>query len=124
MNNKKNVILYCRVNRNDQKEGVEKQKNLLIQHCKENGYSVKAVIEDVRSGMKQISEETYALLEKYKEDAKTILVSRWDRISRNVENAVIDKRRLEKMGFNVCVVDRQVTLFGFGFHKHNEWIIA
>lgn len=124
MKEKTNVILYCRVNRNDQKEGVEKQKNLLIKHCKENGYSVMAVIEDVRSGMKQISEETYALLEKYKEEAKTILVSKWDRISRNVENAVIDKRRLEKMGFNVCVVDRQVTLIGFGFQKHNEWIIV
>lgn len=72
----------------------------------------------------QISEETYALLEKYKEEAKTILVSRWDRISRNIENAIVDKRRLEKMGFNVCVVDRQVTLFGFRFQKHNEWIIA
>ena len=121
---KTNVILYCRVNRNDQKEGIEKQKNLLIKHCKENGYSVIADIEDVRSGMKQISEETYALLEKYKEEAKTILVSRWDRISRNIENAIVDKRRLEKMGFNVCVVDRQVTLFGFRFQKHNEWIIA
>lgn len=124
MKDRTNVILYCRVCNNEQKKGIEIQKNQLIEHCKENGYSVKAVIEDVRSGMKQISEETYALLEKYKEDAKTILVSRWDRISRNVENAVIDKRRLEKMGFNVCVVDRQVTLFGFGFHKHNEWIIA
>jgi DNA invertase Pin-like site-specific DNA recombinase len=124
MSNKKNVILYCRVNRNDQKEGIEKQKNLLIKHCKENGYSVIADIEDVRSGMKQISEETYALLEKYKEEAKTILVSGWDRISRNIENAIVDKRRLEKMGFNVCVVDRQVTLFGFRFQKHNEWIIA
>ena len=124
MKEKTNVILYCRVNRNDQKEGVEKQKDLLIKHCKENGFSVTAVIEDVRSGTKQISEETYALLEKYKEEAKTILVSKWDRISRNVENAVIDKRRLEKMGFNVCVVDRQVTLIGFGFQKHNEWIIV
>jgi DNA invertase Pin-like site-specific DNA recombinase len=124
MKEKTNVILYCRVNRNDQKEGIEKQKNLLIKHCKENGYSVIADIEDVRSGMKQISEETYALLEKYKEEAKTILVSRWDRISRNIENAIVDKRRLEKMGFNVCVVDRQVTLFGFRFQKHNEWIIA
>ena len=65
MSNKKNVILYCRVNRNDQKEGVEKQKKLLIKHCKENGFSVTTVIEDVRSGMKQISEETYALLQKY-----------------------------------------------------------
>ena len=124
MKNNKNVILYCRVNRNDQKEIIEKQKNLLIKHCNENGYSVMAVIEDVRSGMKQISEETYALLEKYKEEAKTILVSRWDRLSRNIENAIVDKRRLEKMGFNVCVVDRQVTLFGFRFQKHNEWIIA
>ena len=124
MKEKTNVILYCRVNRNDQKEGIGKQKNLLIKHCKENGYSVIADIEDVRSGMKQISEETYALLEKYKEEAKTILVSRWDRISRNIENAIVDKRRLEKMGFNVCVVDRQVTLFGFRFQKHNEWIIA
>lgn len=124
MKEKTNVILYCRVNRNDQKEGIEKQKNLLIKHCKENGYSVIADIEDVRSGMKQISEETYALLEKYKEEAKTILVSGWDRISRNIENAIVDKRRLEKMGFNVCVVDRQVTLFGFRFQKHNEWIIA
>lgn len=124
MKEKINVILYCRVNRNDQKEGIEKQKNLLIKHCKENGYSVIADIEDVRSGMKQISEETYALLEKYKEEAKTILVSGWDRISRNIENAIVDKRRLEKMGFNVCVVDRQVTLFGFRFQKHNEWIIA
>ena len=124
MKEKTNVILYCRVNRNDQKEGIEKQKNLLIKHCKENGYSVIADIEDVRSGTKQISEETYALLEKYKEEAKTILVSGWDRISRNIENAIVDKRRLEKMGFNVCVVDRQVTLFGFRFQKHNEWIIA
>ena len=124
MKEKTNVILYCRVNRNDQKEGIEKQKNLLIKHCKENGYSVIADIEDVRSGMKQISEETYALLEKYKEEAKTILVSGWDRISRKIENAIVDKRRLEKMGFNVCVVDRQVTLFGFRFQKHNEWIIA
>lgn len=124
MKEKTNVILYCRVNRNDQKEGIGKQKNLLIKHCKENGYSVIADIEDVRSGMKQISEETYALLEKYKEEAKTILVSGWDRISRNIENAIVDKRRLEKMGFNVCVVDRQVTLFGFRFQKHNEWIIA
>ena len=81
MREKAKVILYCRVNRNDQKEGIEKQKNLLFKHCKENGLSVTAVIEDVRSGMKQISEETYALLEKYKEEAKIILVSEWDRLS-------------------------------------------
>ena len=31
--------------------------------------------------MKQISEETYALLEKFKEEAKIILVSEWDRLS-------------------------------------------
>ena len=98
------------MNRNDQKEGVEKQKKLLIKHCKENGFSVTTVIEDVRSGMKQISEETYALLQKYQKEAKTIFVSRWDRLSRNINYLVNDMRRLEKMGFDISVVDRQVTL--------------
>lgn len=110
MSNKKNVILYCRVNRNDQKEGVEKQKKLLIKHCKENGFSVTTVIEDVRSGTKQISEETYALLQKYQMEAKTIFVSSLDRLSRNINYLVNDMRRLEKMGFDISVVDRQVTL--------------
>jgi len=110
MSNKKNVILYCRVNRNDQKEGVEKQKKLLIKHCKENGFSVTTVIEDVRSGTKQISEETYALLQKYQMEAKTIFVSSLDRLSRSVINIIVDMRRLKKMGFGVYVVDRQETL--------------
>ena len=110
MSNKKNVILYCRVNRNDQKEGVEKQKKLLIKHCKENGFSVTTVIEDVRSGTKQISEETYDLLQKYQMEAKTIFVSSLDRLSRSVINIIVDMRRLKKMGFGVYVVDRQETL--------------
>ena len=110
MREKRKVILYCRVSKNKQKEWIEIQKNQLIEHCKENGYSVKAVIEDVRSGMKQISEETYALLQKYQKEAKTIFVSRWDRLSRNINYLVTDMRRLEKMGFDISVVDRQVTL--------------
>ena len=110
MREKRKVILYCRVSKNKQKEWIEIQKNQLIEHCKENGYSVKAVIEDVRSGMKQISEETYALLQKYQKEAKTIFVSRWDRLSRNINYLVNDMRRLEKMGFDISVVDRQVTL--------------
>ena len=110
MSNKKNVILYCRVNRNDQKEGVEKLKDLLIKHCKENGFSVTAVIEDVRSGTKQISEETYALLQNYQMEAKTIFVSSLDRLSRSINNLIVDMRRLKKMGFGVYVVDRQETL--------------
>jgi len=110
MRDKRKAILYCRVSKNKQKEWIEIQKNQLIEHCKENGYSVKAVIEDVRSGMKQISEETYALLQKYQKEAKTIFVSRWDRLSRNINYLVNDMRRLEKMGFDISVVDRQVTL--------------
>ena len=43
-------------------------------------------------------------------EAKTIFVSSLDRLSRSINNLIVDMRRLKKMGFGVYVVDRQETL--------------
>lgn len=105
-----NVILYCRVNSNTQSESNENQKNLLMEYCKENGYSVCAIIEDVRSGKNPLSDETYALLHKYKNEAKIILITTWDRLSRSISNIAVDLRRLQEIGFDIVPVNRQVTM--------------
>ena len=79
-------------------------------YCEEKRYSVCAIIEDVKSGYDPLSDEIYALLQKYKNEAKIILITTWDRLSRSISNIAMDLRRLQEIGFDIVPVNRQVTM--------------
>lgn len=51
--NKTTTAVYCRVSSHDQKKSgdLDRQKGRVLQHCVEQGYNVKHVLEDVGSGM-------------------------------------------------------------------------
>jgi len=51
--NEPGTAIYCRVSSHDQKKSgdLDRQKGRVLQHCVEQGYTVKHILEDVGSGM-------------------------------------------------------------------------
>src|SRR5947209_19820735 len=81
---KMEVIVYCRVSTEAQRKNLKEQIQKIRYFCKDRGYKILQVYEDVYSGM--ANNYQYLNLNKViKNKCKTIIITHIDRLTRNPE---------------------------------------
>ncbi len=98
MSKKIKVILYCRVSDNTLIEGIAKQKNQLVNYCKEHGYNVVEIVQSVTNIGRENDRQLFDCLRKNKGKANKLICVRWDRLFRNLDVSVELIRELIKTG--------------------------
>lgn len=102
-----NVILYCRVSTDEQAEkgfSLNYQEESLIKYCAYKGYNVLRIFREDHSAKnfnRPKWEELKAYVKANKKAVNMILVTRWDRFSRNVEQALRQMREFESAGIEI-----------------------
>ncbi|MGB3946745.1 MAG: recombinase family protein [Bacteroidia bacterium] len=98
---KKKAILYTRVSTDDQNDGYSPadQKERLVKYCDQMGIDVIAFFHDDESGKSFDRPEWYNIMtfiKKHKGTIDLLLFIKWDRFSRNVAEAYIAIKELQK----------------------------
>ena len=95
-----NVILYCRVSSDEQKEGcsLDMQERFLRAYCTNNGYNIINVYHEDHSAKshtldRPVLKSIYDYCKKHPTEVGKVLFLRWDRFSRNLEFALTYKRK-------------------------------
>ena len=102
----KKVILYTRVSTEEQSQGnsLQYQKTFLENYCKINNYEVVKYYEEDHSA-KNFNRPKWIELSEYckknKNDIYTIIFTRWDRFSRNHDEATAQIRHFKKLGIEI-----------------------
>jgi site-specific DNA recombinase len=106
-NNMKNVIIYCRVSTDEQaKSGfsLNHQEESLKKYCDDNGYNVLSVYREDHSA-KDFKRPEWTKLKKYAKSNKKIitkiLFTKWDRFSRNIEEALKEIREFDSIDIEI-----------------------
>ena len=115
-----NVILYCRVSTDEQREGssIEVQEQYLRAYCSNRGFNVVDVYKEdysakdydmKRPEMKKI----YDYCRKHKGLVSKVLFLRWDRYSRSVEFAFAYKRKfVDELGVEINAIESPIDFSG------------
>lgn len=106
-NNQINVILYCRVSTDEQAEkgfSLNYQEESLKRHCAHNGYNVVKVFREDHSA-KNFNRPKWNELKSFvkanKKSVNMVLFTKWDRFSRNVEQALKEIREFDSAGIEI-----------------------
>jgi len=107
INQKINVILYCRVSTDEQAEkgfSLNYQEDSLKKYCNYKGYNVIKVFREDHSA-KNFNRPEWEKLKTFvktnKKIVNMVLVTRWDRFSRNVEQALKQMREFDSAGIEI-----------------------
>ncbi len=121
-----NVILYCRVSSDEQKDNnsLNVQEEYLMNHCNYHKYNVVGVYREdysakhydlQRPQMKAI----YEYCKKNKGKVDKVLFLRWDRYSRNVEFAFAYKRMFyDELGVEINAIESPIDFNGTEWSTH------
>ena len=115
MNETKNVILYCRVSTDEQSEGFSHnyQEESLKRFCTGMGYNIVKIYRDDHSA-KNFNRPEWKQLKSYaKANRKSIdkvLYARWDRFSRNIEQALKEIREFETLGIELNASEQYLDM--------------
>jgi DNA invertase Pin-like site-specific DNA recombinase len=102
-----NVILYSRVSTDEQSESgfsLDYQEESLKRYCNVKGYNIiKSYQEDhsAKNFMRPQWKELQSFVRANKKSVDKILFTRWDRFSRNIENALKVIREFDAMGIDI-----------------------
>ena len=102
----KKVILYTRVSTEEQSQGnsLQYQKAFLENYCKINNYEIVKYYEEDHSA-KNFNRpkwiELYEYCSKNKKEIDAIIFTRWDRFSRNHDEATAQIRNFKKLGIEI-----------------------
>ncbi len=110
------TIIYSRVSTSDQADngyGRDHQRDVLKAYCNINDYGIaKEYLEDYSA--KDFNRPEWKKLEKFaranKKTIKRILFTKWDRFSRNLEEAMRVLRKLRGWGIIVNAVEQPLDL--------------
>jgi DNA invertase Pin-like site-specific DNA recombinase len=92
--------IYARVSTDEQ--NIEQQTTLLRTHCKKQGYQYRTYKDEARTGRHINRPEWLDLLKDLnKEEIQGILVTKWDRITRNLKDAIELLELQEQQGFKL-----------------------
>ena len=115
MKGTKNVILYCRVSSDEQRDNtsLEYQEMVLRAYCNNHGYNVldckhedySAKHHDLR---RPEMKEIYQYCRKHKRQVDLLLFYRWDRFSRSAEFAFTYIRKFRELGVSVNSVESSI----------------
>ena len=111
----KRVILYTRVSTQEQSMGnsLQYQKTILENHCKNNNYEIVKSYEQDHSA-KNFNRPKWIELSDYckrnMNGVDTIIFSRWDRFSVNLEEAIAQIRHFKKLGIEVNSVENPLDM--------------
>ena len=111
-----NVITYGRVSTDEQAEkgfSLNHQQEMLVKHCEINNYNIiKHYTEDYSA--KTFNRPEWKILMSYikknKNSIDMILFTKWDRFSRNLEEALTTIRQLSSMGIIVNSIEQPLDL--------------
>ncbi len=123
MNKNINVILYCRVSSDEQKDNnsLNVQEEYLRKHCSYHGYNVIDVYREDYSAkhhdlQRPELKAIYEYCKKHKGEIDKLLFLRWDRFSRNGEFAYTYKRRFyDELGVEINAIESPIDF------KGSEW---
>jgi site-specific DNA recombinase len=114
--NKTNVILYVRVSTDEQAEkgySLKFQQTSLEYYCEQMGYNVLKVYKEDHSA-KDFNRPQWIELRKYvkanKMAVSTVLFTKWDRFSRNVEQALTVIREFDSMGVGLNASEQSLEM--------------
>ena len=79
-NNDSDVVIYCRVSSNKQKDDLKRQVERMSNYAISNGYNIKKIYKEVASGMNDNRKQLNSLIND--QENITILVEHKDRLSR------------------------------------------
>lgn len=103
----KNVVLYTRVANATEltADGMSVQEKKLRTYCETKGHNVDRVFTEV--GLGKLSNrprlnELYDYIERNNTNIDMVVVTTWDRCSRDIEKTISIKCKLEAMGVEVC----------------------
>ena len=115
-NNKTNVILYCRVSTDEQAEkgfSLNYQEQSLKKYCEDYGYNVLKIYREDHSA-KNFKRPQWNELKKYskenKKEVNKVMFTKWDRFSRNVEQALTVIREFDAMGIEINSSDQYLDM--------------
>lgn len=99
-------MIYARVSSADQKEDLERQKQLLQEYAKKRGYEIAATLEDVASGLKDDRRGLRRMFDALRSAQADIVVVAWkDRLTRFGFHYLVD--HAGDLGARVEVVNEQ-----------------
>jgi len=110
------TIIYCRVSTDEQADngyGRDHQYDVLKRYCKIKEYGIaKEYLEDYSA--KDFNRPEWIRLEQYvkanKKTIKRVLFTKWDRFSRNMEEAMRVIKQFRKWGIELNAVDQQMDI--------------
>ena len=114
--NNKNVFVYCRVSTKKQADNgnLERQKERLVEYCRERGYEIVNIYEEVASGLNDNRRELTKMLRKLK-DVDSIIVEYSDRLAKFGFNYL--KEFCKDNGVTIEAVEQNEIL------EHNEEMV-
>ena len=114
--NNKNVFVYCRVSTKKQADSgnLERQKERLVEYCRERGYEIVNIYEEVASGLNDNRRELTKMLRKLK-DVDSIIVEYSDRLAKFGFNYL--KEFCKDNGVTIEAVEQNEIL------EHNEEMV-
>ena len=105
----------ARVSSDEQAKGysLDIQEEALRAHCSREGILVSTLFREDHSA-KDFNRPEWAkmmaYLKKHRADVNLLLVTSWDRFSRNLTDALIELRKLHEMGIEVCAIEQPLDL--------------
>lgn len=117
MRNKVNVILYCRVCDKTTTEGLEVQKNKLINFCAKHNYHVVEIVQSSTGITHKNDEKLLDCLRRNKGKADKILCVSWDRLIRCLETSCELIKELVSTGIEPVIISKRDS-FGLEFEKY------
>ena len=111
----KNAILMCRVSSEEQAKGysLNIQKEQLERHCLNNNINIVSCFKEDHSAKDFNRPEFEKFLKSMQRNngkVDTLLVTSWDRFSRNLTDSLIMIRRLKKLGIEVHAIEQPIDL--------------
>jgi site-specific DNA recombinase len=99
-----NVVLYLRVSTEEQAErghSLKQQEEALVSYCNKMGYCILKIYSEDHSA-KNFNRPEWTLLKAFvkanKKDIDKVLFTKWDRFSRNIEQAYVVLSELRRSG--------------------------
>ena len=115
INNNLNVLLYCRVSTDEQSEGfsLNYQEEFLKRFCVGNGYNIVKIYRDDHSA-KNFNRPEWKQLKSYakanRKSVDKVLYTRWDRFSRNLEQALKEIREFDTLGIELNASEQYLDM--------------
>ena len=111
----RSAVLMARVSSDEQAKGysLDIQEEALRAYCSREGILVSTLFREDHSA-KDFNRPEWskmmAYLKKHRADVNLLLVTSWDRFSRNLTDALIELRKLHEMGIEVCAIEQPLDL--------------